>query len=219
MPPPTGIEMILARLIPDAIEWSQRLQELAYDYVVEAVSAGARHAGRVYPQVTPTWDALNPQVVEWLNEYTELMAESVNATMQDQLRSVLIEGLESGANREQMQDAVMAALSPEATRARADMIARTELNRANNAGHVWQVRDAGAVAKIWRANQDACDWCAALDGMTISIDRHFFERGERLDIPDPDDPDSAIGMSLDYEDVDHPPLHPNCRCFVEAVWE
>ena len=70
----------------------------------------------------------------------------------------------------------------------AEMVARTEVARAQNQGILATYAAAGVERITWVASSDACDYCAELDGETIDLG---------------DDFDGG---------VDAPPLHPNCRC-------
>lgn len=92
-------------------------------------------------------------------------------------------------------------------RARADMIANTELafayNRGENEGIRRAMRDGlmGACVKIWRTagSERVCPHCAALDGKEIGFDESFDIKGKEL----------FPGMH------ETPPAHPRCRCVVQ----
>jgi hypothetical protein len=84
--------------------------------------------------------------------------------------------------------------------ARAVMIARTELNRADNAGNMIGYRASGVVTgKVWLAGNegadgDACDDCEA------NAEEGMIDLNEEFGSGD-----------------DAPPAHPNCRCAVAPV--
>lgn len=78
---------------------------------------------------------------------------------------------------------------------RAEMIARTETNRAQSSGlsALWdQAVDQGALGadaqRVWIASPDACDICLELDGQTVGLEEEW------------------------ADGIDQPPAHPNCRC-------
>lgn len=71
----------------------------------------------------------------------------------------------------------------------ANMVARTEMNRAMNDGIVSTYRSAGISEVVFTAASDACPECADLDGETFSVN----------------DSDNL------------PPIHPNCRCGVVSA--
>lgn len=75
---------------------------------------------------------------------------------------------------------------------RAINIARTETARAQTEGSVAGWKASGVVGgKQWSAAPDCCDICQELDGEIVGLDEQF------------DDGD--------------PPLHPSCRCGLDAV--
>lgn len=91
---------------------------------------------------------------------------------------------------------------------RAETIARTELMKAANEGHLEMVRqgiDQGVIpnrpmVKVWIVAPDdrLCEWCAPMDEQRVSIDDFFM---------------SGLG------NVESPPLHPNCRCVISVEFE
>jgi hypothetical protein len=85
-------------------------------------------------------------------------------------------------------------------RQRGELIARTEVLGAANAGQLEIWREAqrqgtldGSYGKQWivTADEILCPLCEALDGVTIGLNQGFESEGET---------------------VQHPPLHPQCRC-------
>lgn len=92
--------------------------------------------------------------------------------------------------------------SESAANQRARAIARTELNRAVNAGQmlVWnEAADQGLIdrdkqVKVWVTipDNDRSEICADLDGVRVGLDEQFY-------------------VAQTGELVDHPPAHPNCR--------
>lgn len=90
--------------------------------------------------------------------------------------------------------------------ARAETIARTEVSRAQNAGMLEagrQARKAGLnMRKQWTLGDNPCEIC----------------QGIADDYDDDQDLDTTFEPSDDdYDDVDAPPLHPNCDCTLELV--
>nr|DAI35746.1 MAG TPA: minor capsid component [Caudoviricetes sp.] len=92
-------------------------------------------------------------------------------------------------------------------RARADMIANTELAFAYNRGENMSIRNAmrdglmGGCVKVWRTagSERVCPHCGALDGKEIGFDESFDIKGKEL----------FPGMH------ETPPAHPRCRCVVQ----
>ena len=70
---------------------------------------------------------------------------------------------------------------------RAEAVSRTEVLQANNSGTIARYKDEGITQFQWDASPDACEECQPLDGKEFDID------------------------------AEHPPLHVNCRCSVQAI--
>jgi hypothetical protein len=97
------------------------------------------------------------------------------------------------------------------------MIARTETLKATNYACKEAMRQSGVcTGAVWLCTDDdrLCDWCAEMDGKEIGLDENFFDLGDELTIGEGDD---AQTMTFDYENIEAPVLHVNCRCAVLAV--
>lgn len=86
-------------------------------------------------------------------------------------------------------------------------IVRTETLKASNEATMFGYGQLGITEKEWFNNPGACDYCQAVQDMgKQGIGDVFIEKGESLT-------DSQGNERVyDYESVEHPPLHPNCRC-------
>ena len=142
-----------------------------------------------YDQVPLVRAALGP------NPLHERWANAVYNFMDRQLRS--------GAGLERAE-ALTAAYRDRLIDARALMIARTETLAAQNAGRLnsWmELARAGLVGELmgkqWSAAPEGpCEVCDELDGTIIPLDTVFVFGGEM---------------------VEHPPIHPHCRCTLLLV--
>jgi len=102
-----------------------------------------------------------------------------------------------------------------ATRSRALMIARTETQRASRKAEVEAWKATGIVeGKTWLLAPDPCEFCeAASDAFSqnaVALEDSFFQKGTELL-----GADGEKTLVLDYESIDGPPLHPNCRCSLQ----
>jgi hypothetical protein len=86
--------------------------------------------------------------------------------------------------------------------------ARWATNRAVNAGIAQAARDAG-MRIVWVAERNACLHCYAYAGLTVAVGEDFPSGLTYGDRPLPPPPGG----------LPYPPLHPNCRCSVEATDE
>lgn len=127
-----------------------------------------------------------------------------------------------GSSRAQLQELVKDSPDPLtdlATRfdeweaKRPEKVAKNELVRSANAASVEQMRSSGVEKMIWRASGGACPFCLELDGVVISVNGTFFEKGDELN-------PEGVTAPIHFEStIGHPPVHQGCTCFVEAVVE
>lgn len=140
------------------------------------------------------------------------MAKSYNETTLDQLKTVIGEKLnqEGGTNLNELIDAVDGVYSF-ADERRAGLIAKTESFRAANWANKQAWNDSGVVKTVmWYTAEDThvCQFCNALDGTVIPIEQNFFNEGDTITGTE------GKLMTASYGDVEAPPLHPDCRCYI-----
>jgi hypothetical protein len=95
--------------------------------------------------------------------------------------------------------------------ARAMLMARTATIWSYNEGAKLRYEDAGVTVMEWNAATDlaTCPFCEELDGRRIPTRSNFFDSGDALRVGD---------AEMDFPSgIDHPPLHPNCRCSLIPV--
>jgi len=150
--------------------------------------------------------------VKYLREDSVELVKEINTTTRNKLRKTLAVGFEDGESISQLSNRVQDVFK-DATRNRADMIARTESIRATNFGTLEAYRQSEVVeAQEWLAERDdrTCPYCLEMDGKVTELDKAWFKKGESLTVD---------GNTLDFDllDVDTPPLHPQCRCTLIPV--
>jgi HK97 family phage portal protein len=101
-----------------------------------------------------------------------------------------------------------------ATTRRALTIARTEAQRASRRAEVEAWKASGVVTgKTWLLAPDPCEFCeAASDAFSknaVGLEESFYGEGSEII-----GKDGGV-MVADYESIDGPPLHPNCRCALQ----
>jgi hypothetical protein len=97
----------------------------------------------------------------------------------------------------------------------AERVARTETIWAWNEGARQGYKQSGIVEKLqWVSSGDqrSCDWCLDMDGRIIGIDSSFFDKGDSYEV-------NGRELDFTYEKIDHPPIHPQCRCTIVPVLE
>jgi hypothetical protein len=99
---------------------------------------------------------------------------------------------------------------------RSVMWARTESIWSYNEGaHLRYIEEGVAVEEWVTAPDDAlCDFCEAMDGKQVRVQDAFMEQGT-MTVSNEAGDTKDLPISFD---VGHPPLHPNCRCAVVAVF-
>jgi HK97 family phage portal protein len=147
-----------------------------------------------------------------LNRGISKMATSYNETTLDQLKTVLGEKLTQpgGTNLTELTEAVDGVYSY-ADEKRAALISKTESFRAANWANkeAWRASGVVQTVKWYTSEQDnVCDFCKAQEGKEIPIDQNFYEAG------DPIGGDEGGVMTANYGDIECPPLHPLCNCYL-----
>lgn len=157
------------------------------------------------------FDVDNPEIAAWLETYTMAFARRINDTTERALRESLSEGLSAGESIPELQARMRDILGEAATDYRAEMVARTESHRASQHGELEAWKQSGVViARVWRANPAACDFCLSMDGVETGIHEEFIPQGGAVVLDD--------GRSLAcYEAVETAHLHPNCTCSTDPV--
>jgi hypothetical protein len=151
--------------------------------------------------------------VGFLNQHTVQLARQITATASDSLRTALAAGMAEGDTLNERSSRVMEALGEEAPW-RAERIARTESARAMMEGNLEAWKATGVVAKRWMLSGDACPMCVAAAekiNKEVGVGKPFLSAGDELKY-------DGGSMVLDRS-FNTPPLHPNCGCFMEPVFE
>lgn len=143
-------------------------------------------------------------------------ANSVNGYTAVRFREILGDGVAEGKTIPQLAETVKEWAKAEGdaerqTKRRALTIARTESQRASRRAEVQAWKASGVVTgKTWLLAPDPCEFCEAaseaFSDNAVDIDGSFYEQGSEIQGKD------GGTMVADYESIDGPPLHPNCRC-------
>lgn len=155
-------------------------------------------------------DILTPEVRKALDKATKLLSKSYNDTTRDLLKAKLEQGLKEGLSQDQLGDLVNAVYDY-SDEVRALAVARTETFRIANYATQEAWKQSGIVkSQRWytAADERVCPYCGPLHGKVISIDDDFFKKGDTVTGSD------GAKIDIDYADVDAPPLHVNCRCYI-----
>ena len=189
-------------------EWSARSSQDIAPILAGIVSDSGDEASTA--ELGVKFDLSNQDVIDFIKSYAFKFAQEISETSADDVRDIMTQAEQSGWSVKELGDALFEKFD-DWDSTRADLVARTETIRAANAGAIASYKQAGITKKVWIADDDACPYCAGLDGTVIGIDDNFLDQGETYQ------PDGAQKpMDTSYDDVDAPPAHPNCRCAVRA---
>ena len=154
----------------------------------------------------------SPRVIEAASRAADRMAESVTRTQVTLINNAIRTGVEEDLTGREVINLLRAGGLDQD---RAQAIARTETARAYVDGQVAAWQDSEVVnGKLWAVSPFACQFCQAADlqfgTSPIALDKSFYTVGDTITGVD------GGTMQIGYGDVMGPPLHPNCRCGVEA---
>ena len=145
-------------------------------------------------------------------------ADSVNRYTEVRVADMLGNGIAEGETIPELANRVRAWSEQEdggsVNGRRAVTIARTEANRATRVAETEAWKATGAVeGKTWLLAPDPCEFCEAAAAQfsekSVGLNDAFFTKDSTLRGADGGE------MVLDYEDIQGPPLHPNCRCSMQ----
>lgn len=153
---------------------------------------------------------ITPEVKRAIDRSIELLSQSYNETTLKALKYVLEKGQREGASLPDLEESI-SKIYEISDKDRAAEVARTETFRIANDSTKEAWKQSGVVKTIkWytAADEAVCDWCGPMNGITVSIEDNFFDKG-----------DVHVGkndreLDISYSDVGAPPLHVNCRCYV-----
>lgn len=153
--------------------------------------------------------------------FSNRAADAVNRYTAVKFSKVIGDGVANGETIPQIAErvkvwAVKDGDGERATTRRAITIARTEAQRASRSAEVEAWKSSGVVTgKTWLLAPDPCEFCeAASDAFSknaVGLEDSFYGQGSEILGKD------GNVMVADYENIDGPPLHPNCRCSLQPV--
>lgn len=158
---------------------------------------------------------MTSQILAHIKKNTLRMATNFNDATLEQLNNTLAEGIQAGEGIGELKRRVNDVYD-DVEGYRAERIARTETLKASNNATNWAYKQTGYVtSKQWTVNPDACEQCLEFDGKTVPLDDDFLGLGESYSVID--DEGNETVYTNDYDTVEEPPLHPNCRCTIIPV--
>jgi SPP1 gp7 family putative phage head morphogenesis protein len=199
----------------DQMKWQLIFEEFGQLFLPEVIgSKGQAELQRLIIGVN--FDVTNPRVTAFVERYKFKFSFDTNKTTREALRTALTESLAAGEGIPGLTKRVNEVFEF-SKKYRAERIARDQVIRASNFGAEQSYIQSRVVSeKEWLTADDdrLCPYCAPMNGKRVALGMTYFQQGDLLHNPDPE---SEAVLRLDYEDIHHPPLHPNCRCTLVPV--
>lgn len=154
-----------------------------------------------------------PESVQFLRDHTIQVAKRINKTTREQLTNSLADGLQAGESIPDLKKRVGTEFLKRKNSA--EMIARTEINKAENGGQLEAWKRSGVVTALeWSAQPDSCPFCQELDGKIVGIGDVFVPEGGSVEAVRNG---NEVSLNTGFGPVVTPPLHPNDRCTLLPV--
>ena len=154
---------------------------------------------------------ITPSIKNSIEQRVERWSSDVDADTRELLNDTINQGVRAGESVSKLRSRIESVYD-QATKTRSTRIARTETIFLSNMAQLEAMQFLpSVVGKQWMTNPDACEFCKPLEGVIMGLGTNFVNQGESVE-----GSDGGI-MVADYEDVLHPPLHPNCRCTILPV--
>ncbi|RKY10364.1 MAG: hypothetical protein DRP56_01255 [Planctomycetota bacterium] len=202
------IENDIVSSIFDKKKWEDRLENDMLPFLKGIMVQGVIDSlEKLNPSAV--YNASSPAVLQALEARRGQM-KTIIATTEKEIRGMLKDGIELGESRGQLIKRIRSNFD---ARHKADRVVRTESIWAHNEGTMQGWKQSGVVAaKKWDTAEDerTCPFCNSMHGKIVEIDESYIDNDDTIE---------ADGQSLKigYGNVDHPPLHPGCRCSILPV--
>jgi HK97 family phage portal protein len=208
--------------------WDRELVAALRPYLQSSLKTGIslgtdtiKNLATALPDFTPETANLDAYVESESVRLARNSARSVNQYTSVRVSKILGDGIQSGETIPELATRVQEWAGEKGdaarqTRSRAITIARTEAQRATRKAESEAWKSTGLVeGKKWLLAPDPCEFCQAASEQfgqkSVGINDPFYKQGDTLTGADGGE------LALDYEAVDGPPLHPNCRCSMQPV--
>jgi len=208
-----ALEAAQRAVITSRPEIAAQIAEVGREYTRLIVNAGFEAGAQGFFDVS---GEPSRSVIAATARASQRMADSVTRTQARLIGNAIRTGVEQDLTSREVQQLLRAG-GLDADRAQA--IARTETARAYSDGQIaaWRDTDGIVTGKTWLVSPFACEFCdaAAIEfgDKAIPLDQDFYPLGSQII------GESGKSLTIGFEAVSGPPLHPNCRCSIDAALE
>lgn len=211
--------------------WDKKFRE---EYAIYATPAYAENGERVWKEllaslkdqpksfkkeetvpdfeIGTSFDVDQTDVENFIEEASYEFADSVNGYTEEKIKAILKQSADEGWPVAETTEAIRKFFK--GSRARAEMIAQTEMARAAVNGAIASYEQSGVVVgKEWvtAGDERVCPYCSVMDARYEGLSDDFFSQGQTLEGSD------GNQLSFGYSDIKGPPLHPRCRCDILPI--
>ncbi len=178
----------------------------------EIIRQQGNRAAMLAGQGRGAFDMSTAAVRAYLEKRVFRFSFEVNEETNKILSDSLAEGVKQGEGVPQLRKRVEETFDG-MVKYRSERIARSEVIRASNFATTEAYEQSGVVDSVeWLSTEgNACEFCESMDGKTIPLGNTFFQKGDSFEGKD------GGTLDLSYENINFPPLHPNCRCTVVPI--
>lgn len=208
--------------------WQKEISSAMKPYLATALKQGIdvgmktiKEMATAAPNFTPATPELDAYTASESVRLSRGAADGVNQYTSVRVSEIIGNGVAEGKTIPEIAATVQdwageAGDTERGTYTRSVMIARTEAQRASRSAEVEAWKSSGLVeGKTWLLAPDPCEFCqAASDAFStnsVGLGESFYAKDSTLTGAD------GGSMMLDYEAIDGPPLHPNCRCSMQPT--
>jgi HK97 family phage portal protein len=210
-------------------EWSVSLRQAFGPYLEESLRHGAELGMATLSKLTGDVSVArlgwtSAELDEYVSRTSTVLSTrattGLNTTRTEAVADLLGRGLQDGDTVDELAQRVQDWARPQgderAQTWRAVRVARTEAAYAASTAEQDAWRSTGLVkGKTWLLAPDPCEFCEAaakaFGQRSVALDDPFYPKGSVIVGAD------GGTYKADYERIDGPPLHPNCRCATQPV--
>ncbi len=156
---------------------------------------------------------INEAIRKSIRKFVGKASDTYVSTLRESIGNTIQLGLQEGWGVEKMGREIRSQYGS-ISRPTGLRLARTESIRASNFAQEEAYKASKIVeGKQWftAIDERVCPYCEALDGKIYELNETILETGSEF-LGNADTP-----LSIDYNAIEYPPLHPNCRCTLVPV--
>ena len=192
----------------------------AYDFLIDAAKAGGNNA---YEELGISGSFKPSDLVkQYIEDRSTFLINSVDQTTKDYIIRQIVEGKNQSMTNEEIAKVISDNVN-QISEYRANLIVTTEVANAMQQAELETYKEQGIKKKVWRTSRDdlVCPFCRSLDGKVMSIEKSYVKKGDKMSATTYDEKgeEQTVYLSSAIQDVKAAPLHPGCRCYIQAVIE